>query len=182
SSPERVPRGDSRFTVAGRDVNPWFTSSLASRVARGLRRGLDVAWGNTHRRFSMAQAIAHVPFEDERNEATLDAQPTPVAVTQAMGSRPEAGDFVRRFHLIVLEGAPPQTWESTGDSCTIGSHPSNDLVIDDPTVSRFHCEIKLDARGTRLRDLDSRNGTLLDGIPIVEGFLRGGSLIRLGRT
>ncbi|HEY2745953.1 MAG TPA: sigma 54-interacting transcriptional regulator [Polyangia bacterium] len=117
-------------------------------------------------------------------EAAGDEHVTPSNTTQAVGGLdPGGGDAaVRRFHLTVLEGAAAQTWDSAGDACSIGSHPSNDLIVDNPTVSRFHCEVRLDTRGARLRDLDSRNGTMLDGIPVSDAFLRGGSLVRIGRA
>lgn len=90
---------------------------------------------------------------------------------------------VRRFRLTVVEGpARGVTWQSTGDRCSIGSHHRNDLILDDPTVSRFHCEIVVDESNVRVRDLKSRNGTLLDGVAILEAFLRVGSLLRLGKT
>ncbi len=90
---------------------------------------------------------------------------------------------VRRFRLQVLEGpAAGATWESSGERCAVGSHPSNDLVVDDPTVSRFHCELVLDGRGARVRDLGSLNGCVLDGVPVVEGWLRQDSTVRIGHT
>ena len=93
------------------------------------------------------------------------------------------GEIVRRFRLRVVDGpSRGKDWQSSGDRCSIGSHPSNDLVVDDPTVSRFHCEIRLDGRGARVRDLDSRNGTLIDGVPVVEGWLREQSTLKLGRS
>jgi len=90
---------------------------------------------------------------------------------------------VRRFRLAVVEGpARGVSWQSTGDRCSIGSHDRNDLIIEDPTVSRFHCEIVVEADRVRVRDQNSRNGTVLDGVTIAEAFLRVGSLIRLGKT
>jgi transcriptional regulator with PAS, ATPase and Fis domain len=90
---------------------------------------------------------------------------------------------VGRFHLAVAEGpAVGKSWVSSGDHCSIGSEPSNDLVIEDPTVSRFHCEIRIDARGLRVRDLESKNGTIVDGVQVVEAFLHSGSVLTLGRT
>ncbi|HZS40412.1 MAG TPA: sigma 54-interacting transcriptional regulator, partial [Polyangia bacterium] len=71
---------------------------------------------------------------------------------------------------------------SKSDRCSIGSLASNDLVLEDPTVSRFHCEITIGEGGARLRDLDSRNGTILDGVRVVEAFLKNGSLVRLGQS
>jgi DNA-binding NtrC family response regulator len=90
---------------------------------------------------------------------------------------------VRRFRLVVLEGPKTGTvWQSEGDRCSVGYHPSNDLVIEDPTVSRFHCEITIDSEGARCRDLDSRNGTLVDGVTAFDARLRDGSLLRLGKV
>ncbi|HEX8536359.1 MAG TPA: FHA domain-containing protein, partial [Cystobacter sp.] len=90
---------------------------------------------------------------------------------------------VRRFVLTVVEGPGPGTvWDSVSDACSLGSHPSNDFTLDDPTVSRFHCEIRVGPRGARVKDLDSTNGVMLDGVQVSEGYLRGGSLLRLGRA
>jgi two-component system response regulator GlrR len=90
---------------------------------------------------------------------------------------------VGRFQLRIGEGpAAGKSWVSSGDHCSIGSEPSNDLVIEDPTVSRFHCEIRIDARGARVRDLESKNGTNVDGVQVVEAYLHSGSVLTLGRT
>jgi DNA-binding NtrC family response regulator len=90
---------------------------------------------------------------------------------------------VRGFQLTVVEGKPAGTvWRSAGPRCSIGSHSLNELVVDDATVSRFHCEVTADAQGARVSDLNSRNGTTVDGVRVGEAFLRSGSLVRLGRT
>jgi len=67
-----------------------------------------------------------------------------------------------------------------GDICRIGSHPSNDFVLDDPTVSRFHCRISREGAGWRIVDTDSRNGTRLDGVRVLAAELEAESLITLG--
>ncbi|MFZ5439437.1 MAG: sigma 54-interacting transcriptional regulator [Myxococcota bacterium] len=71
-------------------------------------------------------------------------------------------------------------WRSTKDSCSVGSHPSNDVIIEDPRVSRFHCELRLGPRGLTVRDLDSSNGTVLDGVQVMEAVVRSGSRLTLG--
>jgi hypothetical protein len=38
-----------------------------------------------------------------------------------------------------------------------------------------------DGAGARARDLQSRNGTVLDGVAVLEAFLRAGSFLRLGK-
>jgi len=90
---------------------------------------------------------------------------------------------VRRFRLTILKGQQTgHSWESGTDRCSIGQHPSNDLVIQDPTVSRFHCEVQISEKGARVRDLDSRNGTIIDGVKVHDGYVRNASSIRMGAT
>jgi DNA-binding NtrC family response regulator len=103
------------------------------------------------------------------------------ATTERSELGPSSVRVVRRFRLAQLEGpSVGAVFRSTSDRCAIGSHPSNELVIEHPTVSRFHCEIVLDRRGARVRDLGSLNGTSIDGVEAVEAFLRDGSLLRIG--
>lgn len=45
----------------------------------------------------------------------------------------------------------------------IGARRGNDVQLSDSKVSGLHCEIRLDERGYRLRDLDSTNGTYVLG-------------------
>ncbi len=92
-------------------------------------------------------------------------------------------DAVEGFALEVLAG-PDQGmhWESKSTSCSVGFHPSCDVVLSDETVSKFHCEVAIVERGPDLRDLGSRNGTVVDGVRITSAFLKQNSLIQIGRS
>lgn len=93
------------------------------------------------------------------------------------------GELAQRFRLASVEG--PQagaTYQSTGDRCSVGSHPTNDFVIDDPTVSRFHCEIRISDKGPIIQDLGSLNGTIVDGVRVMLAMLRSGCSVRLAST
>ncbi|MDQ3036310.1 MAG: sigma 54-dependent Fis family transcriptional regulator [Myxococcota bacterium] len=65
---------------------------------------------------------------------------------------------------------------------TLGAHPSNDVVLDDATVSRFHAEILVGADGVRVIDAGSSNGVVVDGVLVRDAFLREGSVLELGRV
>jgi transcriptional regulator with PAS, ATPase and Fis domain len=65
---------------------------------------------------------------------------------------------------------------------TIGTLPENGIVLTDTTVSRRHAVVEETAKGYLLRDLDSTNGTFLNGVRVREGYLAAGSVIRLGQT
>src|ERR1700691_4247918 len=53
-----------------------------------------------------------------------------------------------------------------GDLCRIGTHSSNDLVLQDPAVSRFHCRLVREEGAWRVRDWGSLNGTKLETVRI----------------
>ncbi len=101
-------------------------------------------------------------------------------------TRPTDGDkrrAIRRFRVTVTAGpATGAAWAQTAERCAIGSHPSNDLVIDDPTVSRFHCELAIAGGVVRVKDLGSRNGTSVSGIGITDATVPGGAVLALGHS
>jgi two-component system, NtrC family, response regulator GlrR len=116
--------------------------------------------------------------------AAAAAEDAPPAVTLPFQIAAAVPGAVRRFRLTVVSGpGEGKRRESRADRCSIGHHPLNDLVVEDATVSRFHCEVVVDDDGrARARDLGSRNGTLVDGVPIVECFLHDGSTLSVGQV
>ena len=54
--------------------------------------------------------------------------------------------------------------------------------LTDRTVSRRHAALRREAGAWRLEDLDSTNGTRVNGVRIKEAFLSGGELVTLGGT
>src|SRR5262249_26715805 len=91
--------------------------------------------------------------------------------------------LVRRFTLLVSDGLDAgQTFMSTGDTVVVGSHAGCDLVLRDPGVSSFHCEIVPRGRSVVLRDLESETGTLLDSVAVEQAYLKSGAILTLGRT
>lgn len=69
-----------------------------------------------------------------------------------------------------------------GQPTTIGRAPTNRVVIPDDICSRHHCEVIQAGDGRWiLRDLESRNGTLVDGNPVTEDLLlTDGDQIQIG--
>jgi type II secretory ATPase GspE/PulE/Tfp pilus assembly ATPase PilB-like protein len=66
---------------------------------------------------------------------------------------------------------------------SIGRHPENVVVISDPVSSRRHCVIEPTANGGwRLRDLNSSNGTRLNGTVVRESRLLPGDIVTIGAT
>jgi two-component system response regulator GlrR len=86
-----------------------------------------------------------------------------------------------RFRVRLERGAGPRSdLVSSRDRVVIGRSPQADLVIEDESVSRIHCEIASEESGLVLRDLGSRQGTWIGGIRIREVILTGETHIRVG--
>jgi DNA-binding NtrC family response regulator len=84
------------------------------------------------------------------------------------------------FTLEALD--EPKSADVRGGVAQIGSDPGNDLVLSHATVSRFHCEVRLDGIRAWVTDLASTNGTLIDGVRVETGYLRPGSVIQVGQA
>jgi Nif-specific regulatory protein len=63
---------------------------------------------------------------------------------------------------------------------SIGRFTSNQLSVNHPSVSRRHCLIKREAEQFRMLDLDSRNCTFVNGVPVKECALQHGDTIKVG--
>jgi two-component system, cell cycle response regulator len=64
--------------------------------------------------------------------------------------------------------------------CVIGRHPSCQVIIDDPSVSRRHARVYLNNGELWLQDLGSRNGTFIDGRHLETKKLADGTLLQIG--
>jgi transcriptional regulator with GAF, ATPase, and Fis domain len=90
---------------------------------------------------------------------------------------------VHKTKLLVVSG-PLQGREFviSKDVFTVGSGSHNDLVLDDSTISKRHCEISIDQTGYQIRDLGSTNGTVVQGVKVSSAYLTSGAEIQLGKT
>ncbi len=68
------------------------------------------------------------------------------------------------------------------DKTIVGRIRKCDLIIDDRKASREHCIIYYGPTGWELEDLDSRNGTYVNAIPVKKRALRSGDCIQIGLT
>lgn len=88
------------------------------------------------------------------------------------------------FRLIVRRGPQPnQTFELNKDVITLGRDITNDIVINDPEVSRHHLRFTRGASGYNMEDLGSTNGTFIGGQRMTGVRpLNRGDMIGLGET
>lgn len=82
--------------------------------------------------------------------------------------------------LIVKTAGLERQIELKLGSNIIGRSPDCDFPLTHPTISTLHCELVLNDSGVALRDLESTNGTFVDGHRIREVMLTPGHNLRLG--
>lgn len=88
------------------------------------------------------------------------------------------------YRLIVRRGPQPnQQFELTRDTATIGRDITNDIVINDPEISRHHTRLTRTPSGHTVEDLRSTNGTFVNRQRLTGPYqLSNGDLIGLGET
>jgi hypothetical protein len=82
--------------------------------------------------------------------------------------------------LIKTPGLESPLMELKLGANRVGRSPDSDFQIAHPTISGSHCEFVLTAEGVILRDLESTNGTFVDGKPVSEAKVTAGQTVRLG--
>jgi transcriptional regulator with GAF, ATPase, and Fis domain len=114
---------------------------------------------------------------------TGDEKPTPEGDADEIATRavqpPETKVGV---HVVVLTGRAKGTTRPLGEKLRVGKAPDNDVVLDDDTVSRHHCELSRANDGVHVRDLGSTNGTRVQGARVSEAIVQPGTVLRVGEV
>lgn len=85
--------------------------------------------------------------------------------------------------LVVLsEGLTGRSHELKVDKTTVGRLEDNSFQISEQSVSSHHCEVLLKGNDVIVKDLDSTNGTYINGEKISEKVLKAGQILRLGNV
>jgi len=91
-------------------------------------------------------------------------------------------DLVPRLTIDIRRGSDRDRRRVVheGEACRIGTQSSNDVVLQDPSVSRFHCRLTFEEGGWRLHDSGSLNGTMLNDVRVRDADVGDHGLIRVG--
>jgi nitrogen-specific signal transduction histidine kinase len=84
--------------------------------------------------------------------------------------------------LITRGNEKGKVYEVTARGVTIGRDLANVICLTDLEASRRHCQIQVDGESVKLVDLNSSNGTLVNGRPVVSAKIDVGDQISIGRT
>lgn len=85
--------------------------------------------------------------------------------------------------LFVIQGSDQgRRYDLDDDAISLGRDNDNSIQLHDSEVSRHHAEVRSDEAGFLLVDLNSSNGSFVNGNQITEQQLANGDRIQLGRT
>jgi adenylate cyclase len=85
------------------------------------------------------------------------------------------------WRLDYVDQDVPHTYDVKTGEVVIGRSPECQVVLKDFGISRQHAKIVVDHDGPRVIDLKSKNGTQVNGVPVVEAKLKDGDKILLGK-
>ncbi|MEY4509811.1 MAG: hypothetical protein RLZZ450_1933 [Pseudomonadota bacterium] len=101
-------------------------------------------------------------------------------VTQALDPDESVADC--RWNVLVGRGHEARRIAVGERPLRVGKAAHNDLVLSDPTVSAEHCRFELAGSALVVRDLDSTNGTYVQGVRVTRARVSAGAQVRVGRT
>ena len=83
--------------------------------------------------------------------------------------------------VLRLTGPIEATFElQTGQSVTIGRSLANEVSVDDLRLSRRHCRLELGEQGLTAEDMNSANGTFVNGVRVRKVPLKDGDTLQIG--
>jgi pSer/pThr/pTyr-binding forkhead associated (FHA) protein len=84
--------------------------------------------------------------------------------------------------VLLSAGMTGRTHDLKADKTTIGRVEDNTFQIAEPSVSSHHCEVLLQGGEVIVKDLNSTNGTFINGEKITESAIKPGQILRLGQV
>ncbi|MHB9753460.1 FHA domain-containing protein [Streptomyces sp. BYX5S] len=179
--PDALARGDDTLargvdvlvTAPAGTALAAVSSGLATAVAGG-EAGTTTLYAGMQRLDAQRCVLGEPPLIDG----------AVVALGAPVDPGPEPDDAAAQLHVVAGPDAGG-VHLLHGGQIRIGRSADADVPLDDPDVSRLHCAVTLDADGRiSVVDLDSTNGTTVDGRPVDARPVRlsPGSLVRLGES
>ena len=134
----------------------------------------------TERRWQFPGALV-VTFDEDGSVAPgrfeVQAEHDGAAAVPPATPEPALRDVLR-----LVGSQPPKEWDMTSGRLTIGRLPACDVSLNDANASRQHAELVRRDEGWWLVDLDSTNGTFVNGSLVKERRLAPGDLIQIGSS
>ncbi|WP_030241935.1 FtsK/SpoIIIE domain-containing protein [Streptomyces sp. NRRL S-455] len=173
---DRAPRSDVLVTAPAGTALAAVASALAQVVQGGDGSGSPVLYAGEQRLDTQRCTLGEPPLTDGAVlsvGAPGEPEPHPELEDAPAQLQVVAGPDAGGVHLL------------HGGEIRIGRSADADVPLDDPDVSRLHCAVTVGADGrVSVADLDSTNGTTLDGTRVGtrQVHFAPGALLRIGES
>jgi hypothetical protein len=188
---------DGKFSVFAENIDPRTLARL--RDEENAYLGISDAPLNYYNITPFEQASGPVGFgmtdSGDQLESSIGSPSRWAAGAEARGGdmpRPDsaASSFAGRGSVGTGAGTctlanmqTGQTYSITDRTASIGRiSTAGGIVLRDPNVSRTHAELEFDGKVWLVRDLNSTNGTLVNGEDVTEAVLHSGDVLTIGLT
>jgi hypothetical protein len=156
------------------------------RIASGdlvVEGRIDEGAANAGRSSWSSAPVGGAPHTDGGGSALVPVvdQGGPVGDATAVYRPPKVVGPIARLRVLDPTGGD-RTVPIDGGLLTVGRDPDNDVVLADVRASRHHLRLQGRQGTLVLVDLGSRNGTLVNGVPVAEVAIGIGDEIRIGDT
>lgn len=168
-------------------VNPTYVNDAPLEKVHKLEENDIIQIGNNYFRFSTQPLSENIHDESAEEEEHIEAKEESFTSGSSLSTLAFGDDTDKRWIIKVISG-PNQGAEfamDEGQNYTIGKDPEFcDIIFQDLSVSKDHARLTIDDSGEAfIEDLESRNGTLLNGHYLEERKnLHSGDSITLGTT
>lgn len=154
-----------------------------------LNHGDVIQIGSYNLRFLLKNPRASVPAPQPAAPASPKAplqpaaQTEPTMVVKPPTSAPTSASAAPSFVLIAVEGPVAGQRYALSSPEVLAGRESNQINLSgDAAASRRHAVFLVGPQGVSVRDLNSTNGTFVNGAPVQEMRLRPGDTIRIGSS
>jgi hypothetical protein len=124
-------------------------------------------------------ALKHAIASDVRTGAPPKVKRHTIALTKNILDKVNLKQ--RPAYILVADEVPTLKIKLEKMTNLVGRDDHCDVIIDNSQVSRKHCLLEVWEDNVKVKDLDSSNGTFVNGVPVKDGFLRSGDQLRLGQ-
>ena len=83
--------------------------------------------------------------------------------------------------IVSIDGVVIKEVQLTKDRTTLGRRPYNDIVIDNLAVSGEHAVMQMSGNDVHLEDLNSTNGTYINGKAVKKQLLQNNDTVEIGK-
>jgi Protein of unknown function (DUF3662)/FHA domain len=141
------------------------------------RKYLERAWAELVADLAAKVGVTFLDGEPQVTMAERASLPLGAIAIEAAAPQREA-----QFSLRMVKGVPPDGVYSIQGTARVGRSEESEIVLVDASVSRHHAVVEIEAGVPFVRDLDSTNGTFVNGRRVKVMALRDGDELLFGNT